>query len=64
MENFINQFLSMMLSGVGSAFNALDSFKFWGFSLLDYMISVCLLGVVIPIIVTLVKNRPVRERRE
>ncbi len=63
-SGFFNTFLSMILEGLSNSFNILDSISISGISLLDFSITILLLSVVIPMVITLVKsrsNRPVNR---
>lgn len=47
--------LTMLFTGFVQGLNTLDSITFFGLSLLDYIITIFLLGAVIPLIFTLLK---------
>jgi hypothetical protein len=63
-SGFFNTFLSMMLQGVSNFFNILDSITINGVSLLDFSITILLLSVVLPMVITLVKSRSNRGYKE
>lgn len=56
-DGFLSSFVSIMLSGFQFAFNTLDSIQFSGISLLDFIITVFLIGTVVPLIFTLLRSR-------
>lgn len=47
--------LTMLFTGFVQGLNTLDSITFFGLSLLDYIITIVLLGAVIPLIFALLK---------
>lgn len=55
--NFITDFLSLIISCFTSAFNTLDSITFFGFSLLTYFISLLVLSVSVPILISILNTR-------
>ena len=57
----LNSFFSCFLDIIGDCFGILDSIKFNGISLLVFNICIFILGIVIPIIITVVKSRPNRD---
>lgn len=59
-SGFFNTFLSMILEGLSKFFNILDSISINGVSLLDFSITILLLSVVLPMVLTLVKSRSTR----
>lgn len=61
-SNFISTFVSLMVTGVTESFVILDSISFNGVSLLWYIISIALIGVFLPVLLTLVKTRRVNGR--
>lgn len=56
-DNFLTSFLSIILSGFSTFFDTLDSITFSGISLLDFSISIFLIGTVVPLILTTLRSR-------
>lgn len=54
---FLGSFLSIVLGGFTTAFNTLDNIGFSGISLLDFILTVFLIGTVVPLIFTLLRSR-------
>lgn len=55
--NGISSIVNLILTGLGDMFSLLDSFTFSGISLLDFMITIFVLGAVLPIILAIVSSR-------
>ncbi len=55
-SGFFNNFLSYMVDWFSWAYSTLDRIKFNGISLLDYSITLLLLSVVVPLVITLTKS--------
>lgn len=62
--------VAMIVTGFVKSFQLLDSIGFFGITLLDFIITIFILGVIIPLILTLLKADTVysivgrrRERR-
>lgn len=58
-DSFFDRFIIMVVGGARDFYNLLDSITFRGISLLDYIITIFLLGIVIPLVMTLLKSRRV-----
>lgn len=56
-DNFLSSFLSIILNGFTTVFDTLDSISFSGISLLDFSISIFLIGTVVPLILTTLRSR-------
>lgn len=54
---FISDFLSLLISCFRTVFNTLDSITFFGFSLLTYLISLLVLSVAVPILISILNTR-------
>lgn len=54
--------LSSLLSLMTECFNTLDSITFRGISILDFLITIFIIGIVLPLIITLLKSAPVESR--
>ncbi len=63
-SGFFSSFLNSILSMFGSFFDTLDSISFNGISLLDFTITLFVLGVAIPLVITLLPSRAVSSVRE
>lgn len=61
--SFVSSFVSQMVNLFIEIYGTLDGIQFYGFSLLDFTISLFLLGLVVPIIMVLVPGRAVGEIR-
>lgn len=67
-SGFFNYFLNLMVEGATNVYSTLDSITFNGVSLLGYCITLLILSVVIPMVITLTKSgvrtakRSYRER--
>ena len=55
-SGFFNDFLSMIVEWFSWSFGTLDKIKFNGVSLLDFSITLLLLSVVVPLVITLTKS--------
>lgn len=55
-SGFFNNFLSMIVEWFGWSYGTLDTIKFNGISLLDFSITLLLLSVVVPLVITLTKS--------
>lgn len=55
--NFITDFISLLISCFTTVFNTLDSITFFGFSLLTYLISLLVLSVAVPILISILNTR-------
>lgn len=58
----IQTFLSYMVECFGIIYETLDSIHFLGVSLLDFFITVFLCSCIFPLILTLLRTRPVESR--
>ena len=47
--------IAMIVTGFVKSFQLLDSIGFFGISLLDFIITIFILGVIVPLILTLLK---------
>lgn len=56
-DNFLSSFLTIILNGFTTVFDTLDSITFSGISLLDFTISIFLIGSVVPLILTTLRSR-------
>lgn len=61
-SGFFNSFLNLVLSIFSFVFETLDSIAFLGVSLLDFTITIFILTVAIPLVITLLRSRSVRSR--
>lgn len=59
---FISQFIGSILSIFSQCFGMLDSISFNGISLLTYIISVQVMLIVLPLLLTLTKTKGVRGK--
>lgn len=62
--NFITWFIENILKIFTSSFNLLNKITFYNISLLQYIISVLVLGVILEILLTLVSSNGIRNSRE
>lgn len=62
--NFMDFFVSLMLSGVSSCFTTLDSITFHGFTLLDFSLAILILPAILSIIISASKSYSLMSRRE
>lgn len=60
-SGFFNDFLSMIVDWFSWSYGTLDKIKFNGVSLLDFSITLLLLSVVVPLVITLTKSRSFNE---
>lgn len=51
MDNFMQQWISLLLDSFSSVFSTLDSFTFFGITLLDFIIACFVLSVAVPIVI-------------
>lgn len=51
MDKFMTQWLSLLINSFKSIFSALDSFTFFGITLLDFLIACFVLSVAVPIVI-------------
>lgn len=63
-SGFMSSFLNEIIKFFVSCFNILDSISFNGISLLDFIITVFVLGVAIPLVITLLPSRAVHSVRD
>lgn len=63
-SGFTSSFINSLVSMFGSFFNILDSITFSGISLLDFVITLFVLGVAIPLVLTLLPSRAVNSVRD
>lgn len=56
--NAFNSIFDLILNGIGFCFETLDSITFRGVSLLDFMITLFVLGVALPLVIATVTSRP------
>lgn len=64
--NFIDSFISLLLTGVISCFNILSDITFHGISLLEFNLAILLIGLGITIFINVVQSgskQAVAERR-
>lgn len=50
--NFMNWFLSQVSSMFGTCIGILDRISFWGFSLLDFIIGIAVIGAMLSVLFT------------
>lgn len=62
--NFMDSFVSLMLTGVTSIFNILDSITFHGLSLLDFSLAFILIPTGISIFIAISKTGKIISRHE
>jgi len=62
-SNFINWFINQVINIFSWAFNLLDSITFNGTSLLKVIITIIIIGVLIPVILTISQNVSVIGQR-
>lgn len=55
-DSFMTPFLRIMYDGITYTFNTMEQFQFGGTNLLQVMITIMILGVAIPILLSLVSN--------
>ena len=60
-SNFINWFINQVINIFSWAFNLLDSITFNGTSLLKVIVTIIIIGVLIPVILTISQNVSVIE---
>lgn len=60
--SFMEQFINLILNAFVWIFNTLDSIKFGGISILSYLVTLIILGTILPLLFTIPKNN-VREKR-
>lgn len=58
-SNGIFQVVTFILDGLKFCYNFLDSFVFSGVSMLDFLITLFVLGAALPIILAIVRTEPV-----
>lgn len=63
-SGFFSSFVNALISMFGSFFDTLDSITFNGISLLDFTITLFVLGVAIPLVITLLPSRAVHSVRD
>lgn len=51
MDEFMTQWLDLLLKSFKTIFSALDSFSFFGITLLDFLIACFVLSVAVPIVI-------------
>lgn len=61
---FMSSFLNEIVNFFGTMFGILDKITFLGISLLDFTITLFVLGVAIPLVITLLPSRAVHSVRE
>lgn len=61
--NFVNWFISAMVDLFTFIFNTLDSISFLGITLLDYITTIFILSVALPLVVTLLRAHTPEIRR-
>lgn len=59
---FMEQFITLILNAFIWIFETLDSIKFSGISLLQYIITLIILGVILPILFTIPKINRTEKR--
>lgn len=62
-SNFINWFINQVINIFSWAFNLLDSITFNGTSLLKVIVTIIIIGVLIPVILTISQNISVIGQR-
>lgn len=62
-SNFINWFINQVINIFSWAFNLLDSITFNGTSLLKVIVTIIIIGVLIPVILTISQNVSVIGQR-
>ena len=62
--NFITWFVNQILNIFTWCFNLLNNITFYNISLLQYIISLLILGVILEILFTLVSSNGVRSSKE
>lgn len=62
--SFVGSFVSMMIGGVTNAITIWDSITFYGFSLLDFCLSIIILPAILSIILSASKSYSLMSRRE
>lgn len=62
--NFMDSFVSMMLSGVSYTYTTLDNITFHGFSLLDFSLAILILPAILSIIISASRSYSLMSRRE
>lgn len=55
-SSFVSSFLDSFISVISSIYTYLSNIQFFGFSLLSYIISLFVLSVAVPIVVSLVSG--------
>lgn len=60
--NFISSFISEMVDTVSFVVTTLDNIKFFGFSLLSYIITLFIVSSVVPLVISIVQKVGVRRR--
>lgn len=61
---FLNDFLSIMVSLVSWCFSLLDSISFWGTSLLRFIISVFIIGILLNLLVSAARANTIKSLRK
>lgn len=59
---FVNWFLSTMVNLFTFVFNTLDSISFMGITLLDFVLTIFILSIALPLVVTLLRAHSVELR--
>lgn len=59
--NFITSFISQMVDCVTVVITTLDDIKFFGFSLLSYIITLFIISSVVPLVVSIVQKVGIRR---
>lgn len=57
--NGINSCLTLLINIFTNLFNKLDSIQIWGTTLLNIYINITIIGVMIPIIITIANSRAI-----
>lgn len=60
----LSSVFNLIFSGFKWCFDTLDSISFMGISLLDYLICLIILGIAIPLVVTIIPSRGIDTYRE
>lgn len=61
--NFMSWFIGICVEMFTWVYNTLDSITFYGFSLLQFCISILIISTIIPIILTTAQNQSIRSER-
>ena len=57
--NGMSQIIDMIVRGLVNVFFIIDEFKFSGISMLDFLITLFIIGAALPIILAIVRTEPV-----